>query len=318
MNLKPITLIACLILTLHSLAQPLIKQRDGREPFVDSLMRQMPLKAKVGQLLMIAADSEDNKAKTEKLIRTIDSCQVGGVCFFKGKQSAVLMLTNLISQRPNLPLFYAMDAEWGLGMRMDDGYFFPRALALGALDLRDTTLLYNMGINIAKQCIELGININFAPSLDINLNYLNPIINSRSFGEDKQRVAVLSSYYIKGLQSQGVMAVAKHFPGHGDTEQDSHLDLPLISHSRAFIDSVDAFPFKYNIQRGLWGVMAAHLAIPALSCDSVINEQLRPASLNECVISDYLIKDLQFKGLIFTDGLNMKGITKGYSSGTAA
>ncbi|MDR1006222.1 MAG: serine hydrolase [Bacteroidales bacterium] len=290
----------------------------SKEHFVNAQIKKMTLKEKVGQLIITACDSDTSKGNVQRALRQIDSCNVGGICFFGGTQNAVWQLQNVFSQRSKLPLFFAIDGEWGLGMRLRDGYFFPRALALGALDYKDTLLLYEMGKNIAKQCLSLGININFAPVLDINLNYLNPIINSRSFGEDKQRVAVLSSYYIKGLQSEGVMAVAKHFPGHGDTETDSHLDLPIVTHSRAFIDSVDVFPFKYNIKKGLGGIMVAHLAIPALSSETVSSDSILPSSLNGDVIKNYLVKSLKYEGLIFTDGLNMKGITKYYGSGQAA
>ncbi|MDR1847488.1 MAG: serine hydrolase [Bacteroidales bacterium] len=311
MNLRHIAIYSILVVFMLQSATAQGRFTAKEERFVDAKMEKMSIIEKVGQLIMASCDSEINKAKTEQVFRLIDSCKIGGVCFFKGSQSAVWNLRKAFSARSSLPLFYAIDGEWGLGMRLDDGYAFPRALALGALQPKDTLLVYNMGLNIGKQCKTLGISINFAPSLDINLNPLNPIINSRSFGEDYQRVAMLSSQYVQGLQAAGVMAVGKHFPGHGDTETDSHLDLPIIPHSRNFIDSIDAYPFIFNIKRGIQGIMVAHLSVPAL--DSV-----NPSSLSGKVVRDYLVKDLKYNGLIFTDGLNMKGITKHYGSGQAA
>ncbi|MDR1726259.1 MAG: serine hydrolase [Bacteroidales bacterium] len=318
MKCKIIFFLFLSIFSFSLISQNCIKERKGKAQFVSHLIQKMSLEEKIGQIIMVAADSETGKANINNVGKMIDSCKIGGVCFFKGTQTAVASLTKTFNTKSKIPLFFAIDAEWGTGMRLSDGYSFPRALALGALDFKDTLLLYEMGINIAQQLKNLGIQINFAPSLDINLNWQNPIINSRSFGENKEKVTILSHYYIKGMQSQGVMAVAKHFPGHGDTETDSHLDLPLITHSKSFIDSVDVFPFKYNISKGLWGIMVAHLSIPAFENVENDTTKILPTSLNSKIINDYLINDLKFKGLVFTDGLNMKGITKYYGSGEAA
>lgn len=289
-----------------------IKKRSGREHYVKTTMEQMSLEQMVGQLIMTASDATDNPAYIKKIIAEIDSNKVGGVCFFKGTSDNIPMLIDKYNSVCSIPLLTSIDGEWGLGMRCTDLKSFQRAMSLGALTEENYDLVYRMAKVIAGQCRRLGIHINFAPSVDINLNAANPVINTRSFGEDKHRVALLAEQYVRGLQDEGIMAVVKHFPGHGDTETDSHVSLPTINHTKAFIDSVDAYPFIYNMERGVWGAMVAHLNVPALNKDCKY-----PSSINPDIINGYLIEELDFKGLVFTDAMNMKGLTNDFKDGRA-
>jgi beta-glucosidase-like glycosyl hydrolase/CubicO group peptidase (beta-lactamase class C family) len=261
---------------------------------------------------MIGADTDLNKKYCEKILKDIDSNKVGGVCFFKGKSDNLPKLINKYNSVCKIPLLVSIDGEWSLSMRFTDLAPFPRAMAFGALDSSDYSLVYQQANIIGKQCNTLGIHINFAPAVDINLNPANPVINTRSFGQNKWRVSLLSEQYIKGLQDNNVMAVIKHFPGHGDTDLDSHLSLPTINHSKDFIDTVDLIPFKHNIEKGVWGAMIAHLNVPALN-----KKYTYPASINPDIIQRYLIDKLKFEGLIFTDAMNMKGLTNDYPDGRA-
>lgn len=299
------TLLICLFISFACFSQ-------NSEKEIEKLMSQMTLKEKVGQLIMIGADTDLNKKYCEKILKDIDSNKVGGVCFFKGKSDNLPKLINKYNSVCKIPLLVSIDAEWSLSMRLTDLAPFPRAMAFGALDSSDYSLVYQQANIIGKQCNTLGIHINFAPAVDINLNPANPVINTRSFGQNKWRVSLLSEQYIKGLQDNNVMAVIKHFPGHGDTDLDSHLSLPTINHSKDFIDTVDLIPFKYNIEKGVWGAMIAHLNVPALN-----KKHSYPASINPDIIQGYLIDKLKFEGLIFTDAMNMKGLTNDYPDGRA-
>ncbi|MCH3924325.1 MAG: serine hydrolase [Bacteroidales bacterium] len=311
---KTLITLFLLILSLGILADnPPIKKQKGRIKYVNSLMSKMTTKQMVGQMIMIASDSKTSDSNyVNSILKQIDSFQVGGVCFFKGTQKEMLTLNELYNNHSPIPLMISIDGEWGLNMRLTDAVSFPMQMTLGALPTNKYSLVYDMGKNIAKQCKEMGIDIDFAPDIDINLNPNNPVINMRSFGEDKYKVALLGNEYMQGLQDGGVMAVIKHFPGHGDTETDSHKATPTISHTKSFIDSVDSYPFKYNINKNAWGVLVGHLAVPSLSKDSSL-----PASINEDIINKYLIDSLNFKGLVFTDAMNMKGLTNVYGNGEA-
>lgn len=299
------TLLICLFISFACFSQ-------NSEKEIEKLMSQMTLKEKVGQLIMIGADTDLNKKYCEKILKDIDSNKVGGVCFFKGKSDNLPKLINKYNSVCKIPLLVSIDGEWSLSMRFTDLAPFPRAMAFGALDSSDYSLVYQQANIIGKQCNTLGIHINFAPAVDINLNPANPVINTRSFGQNKWKVSLLSEQYIKGLQDNNVMAVIKHFPGHGDTDLDSHLSLPTINHSKDFIDTVDLIPFKHNIEKGVWGAMIAHLNVPALN-----KKYTYPASINPDIIQRYLIDKLKFEGLIFTDAMNMKGLTNDYPDGRA-
>ena len=306
------TLLICIFISFSCFSQNINKESKTREKEIDKLLSKMTIKEMVGQLIMIGADTEVNKKYCEKILKDIDSNKVGGVCFFKGKSDNLPKLINKYNSVCKIPLLVSIDGEWSLSMRFTDLDPFPRAMALGALDSNDYNLVYKKADIIGRQCRTLGIHINFAPAIDINLNPANPVINTRSFGQNKWKVSLLSEQYIKGLQDNGVMAVIKHFPGHGDTDLDSHLSLPTISHSKDFIDTVDLIPFKYNIEKGVWGAMIAHLNVPALN-----KNYTYPASINPAIIQGYLVDELGFEGLIFTDAMNMKGLTNDYPDGRA-
>lgn len=297
-----ICLIASILFPFYTLAQ--------KDIYIDSLINSMSLEEKIGQLIIIASDSKTNTAYIDKISKSIDELNIGGICFFKGEAKTMIELNKTYSKIAQIPLLFSIDGEWGLGMRMTDGYSFPRQISIGATD--NDSLVYEMGKNIALQAKAMGIHINFAPCVDINQNPKNPVIGYRSFGEDKERVAKLAWAYAKGMQDNGVLGSLKHFPGHGDTEVDSHHDLPIINHSRAFIDSIDTYPFRYSINRGAKMVMIGHLNIPSL----IPNPRL-PSSLSKEVIDNYLRKELNFNGLVITDALNMSGVTKNYKNGEA-
>ena len=283
---------------------------NSSSPWVDSVLNELSLDEKIAQLMILAAYSNRGKAHEDSIIKLIDQYQIGGVIFFQGGPVRQARLTNTYQSHAKVPLWVAMDLEWGLGMRLDSTISFPYQMALGAVQEDD--LIYKMGAEIARQCKRLGIHVNFAPVADVNNNPNNPVINFRSFGEDKYDVAKKSIAYMKGLQDNGVLATAKHFPGHGDTETDSHYGLPVINHDRKRLDSLELYPFKELIKNGIGSIMTAHLSIPQL--DSTVN---LPSTLSKPIITGLLKNELQFKGIIFTDAMNMQGVTKYFSSGKA-
>ncbi|HSL86919.1 MAG TPA: glycoside hydrolase family 3 N-terminal domain-containing protein, partial [Bacteroidales bacterium] len=209
-----------------------------------------------------------------------------------------------------VPLLISMDAEWGLGMRLDNIEKFPFQMTLGAI--KDDSLIYKMGKGVADQCRRLGVHINLAPVADINNNALNPVINYRSFGENRENVTSKALMYVRGMQDNGVLATVKHFPGHGDTSVDSHYDLPVITHPASRLDSVEIFPFLNLINEGAGAVMTAHLSLPSLDPASSL-----PSTLSPVIINDLLKTRLGFKGLVVTDAMNMKGVTKYFGPGEA-
>ncbi|GAG77234.1 unnamed protein product, partial [marine sediment metagenome] len=231
--------------------------------------------------------------------------------FFQGSPQNQARLINQYQDLVDIPLLMAIDAEWGVGMRFKDQVIsFPRQLMLGAI--QDDNLLYEMGKEVAFQCKKIGIHVNFAPVADVNNNPDNPVINDRSFGEDMYNVAAKSFAYMKGMQDNGILACAKHFPGHGDTGVDSHFDLPVINHSLERLDSLELMPFKVLSEQGIASMMVAHLHTPAFD-----NRKNRPTTLSENVIKNVLRKQLNFNGLVFTDAMEMKGVLKHFPAGIA-
>ncbi|MCT4636452.1 MAG: serine hydrolase [Bacteroidales bacterium] len=285
-----------------------LKETPQSKRWVDSVFNQMSLDQKIGQLFMVAAYSNKDKAHSAFLSRLISKNHIGGLIFFKGDPIKQAEMTNKFQRISKLPLFIAIDGEWGLAMRLKNTPKYPRQLTLGAI--RDNRMIYRMGNDIADQCNRMGIHINFAPVVDINTNPDNPVINSRSFGENKYNVAFKGLSYALGLQDRGVIATAKHFPGHGDTNTDSHKTLPVISHNRSRLDSIELYPFKTLFNSGVEGVMVAHLNIPALD-----NTSKNASTLSKKVVTDLLQTELNFKGLIFTDALNMKGVSSYHKPG---
>lgn len=276
--------------------------------WADSVLKTMTLDEKIAQLLMVAAYSN----KDAKHVREIDSLvtkyKIGGLIFMQGGPVRQAELYNRYQQKSKIPLLISIDGEWGLAMRLDSVVKYPWQMTLGAI--QDNNLIYQMGVDIGKQCQRLGIQVNFAPVVDINVNPKNPIINARSFGENKNLVADKGVAYMKGMQSVNVLANAKHFPGHGDTDTDSHKALPIINHTKERIDSIELFPFKSLIAEGLASMMVAHLFIPAYDSSA-----LTATTLSKSVVTHLLKDSLKFDGLVFTDALNMKGVSSFHSPG---
>ncbi len=271
----------------------------------------MSMDEMIGQLFMIRGHSDLGDDHVKEVKRQIKEYKVGGICFFQGTPEKQAKLTNEYQKLSDIPLMIGMDAEWGLGMRMKkETISFPKNLTLGAI--KHTDNIFNMGKEMGRQLKRLGVHINFAPVVDVNNNAANPVIHNRSFGEDIFNVTSKSYAIMLGMQDEGVLACAKHFPGHGDTNLDSHLDLPVIEHSRQRIDSLELMPFKALSQLGIQSVMTAHLHVP-----SIDDEKNRPTSLSKKAIRDILIDELKFEGLIFTDALEMKGVSKHFASGQA-
>jgi beta-N-acetylhexosaminidase len=269
--------------------------------WVDSVYSSLNTEERIAQLIMIRSFSNMEQRYTDSISGVLKKYNVGGVIFFRGTPASQAIMTNQYQQVAKTPLLIAIDAEWGLGMRLDSAISYPRQLALGAIE--NDMLIYEMGLEVGRQLLRIGVHMNFAPVVDVNNNAMNPVINSRSFGENSLFVASKSLAYMKGMQDMGIISVAKHFPGHGDTDKDSHYTLPLISKSMQEIDSVHLFPFRYLIQNGLMGVMTAHLAVPAID-----DHPKAISSLSSLAINSLLKQDLGFEGLVITDGLEMKAI----------
>lgn len=250
----------------------------------------------------------DHVVQVTELIRNYN---VGALCFFQGGPVRQANLTNYYQSIAKTPLMVTIDAEWGLGMRLDSVTKYPYQLTLGALT--DPSLIYEMGKAVGEQCKRIGVHVNYAPVVDINNNPDNPVIGYRSFGEDKNKVTQFGLAYMKGMQDVGIFACAKHFPGHGDVAVDSHLDLPVINKSREQLDSVELKPFKALINAGVSSVMIAHLYIPAI--DTTAN---LATSLSKKNVTNLLRVDLGYNGLTFTDALEMKGVAKYWPGGEAA
>jgi beta-glucosidase-like glycosyl hydrolase/CubicO group peptidase (beta-lactamase class C family) len=275
------------------------------QQWVDSVMNSLTLRERIAQLFMVAAYSNRDQKHTDEIAQLIREEKIGGLCFFQGGPIRQANLTNRYQKLSKVPLLISMDAEWGLGMRLDSTVAFPRQMSLGAVD--DSRLVYLMGADIAQQLRRLGVHINFAPVVDVNNNARNPVINTRAFGEDRESVTQKGIAYMLGLQDNGILACAKHFPGHGDTDSDSHYELPKLNHSLQRLDSIELYPFRKLIESGVSGVMVAHLEIPSLEPKSKV-----ASSISSNVVSELLIKRLGFSGLIYTDALNMKGVSELY------
>ena len=276
--------------------------------WVDSVYDRLNEEERIGQLFMVAAYSGGPNINVQKIEGLIRAHQIGGLIFMQGGAERQANLTNRYQQMAQVPLLLSMDAEWGLGMRLDSIINYPKQMMLGAAD--DTVLAYSLGMAVAYQCKRLGVHINFAPVVDVNNNPANPVINARSFGEDKRRVTRLGIAYMKGMQDYGVMACAKHFPGHGDVSVDSHVDLPVINKSKAALDSLELYPFREMIRAGVQSMMIAHLAVPALETEAHV-----PTTLSKNTVTGLLKEEMGFNGLIFTDALDMKGVAKYFEPG---
>ena len=284
-------------------AQPL-KAADSvvQMRWVDNVYQDMSLEERIGQLFMVIGTSKGTKDEVERITGFIEEYHIGGVIFSVGGPVRQAQLTNQYQEKSKWPLLIGMDAEWGLAMRLDSTFAFPWNTTLGAI--QDTLLIEKIGRRIGEQCKRLGVHINFTPVLDINTNPDNPIIGRRSFGEQPENVAQKGRAIIRGLSQAGILGTGKHFPGHGDTSDDSHKVLPVIAHDRSRLDSVELMPYRSVIKQGIPGVMVAHLDVPALETQS-----LKPSSLSARVIRNLLRNQMDFEGLVLTDALNMNGVS---------
>ena len=298
-----------IVLFFSSKAQ--VKKYDIFHPsgWVDSAMASMSPEEKIGQLFMVAAFTAPDKNNiTKMLIPLIQKYHIGGVIFFKGGPGKEVMATNELQEKSKIPLLVGIDAEWGLSMRLDSTLNYGYQMSIAAAN--DDSLVYKLGKEMAYECKRIGAQINFAPVIDINNNPLNPVIHMRSFGENKEMVTRKGLMYMRGMQDDHILAVAKHFPGHGNVDVDSHLDLPVLNQSKASMDTLELYPFKKLFKEGVGGVMTAHLHIPAYDSSLHIGASLSP------IVSTGLLRwTLNFKGIAFSDALNMGGVSKYYSPG---
>jgi len=276
---------------------------DAQKKWVDSIYDGMSVEERIGQLFMVDVFSRDPKEKTDKILQLVKKHHIGGIIFSKGGPIRQAKLNNKLQQASKTPLLIGMDAEWGLAMRLDSTYAFPWNMTLGAI--QDNKIVERVGEQIGKHCKRLGVHINFGPVVDINVNPANPIIGNRSFGEDKVNVTQKALAFTKGMQGQGVLGSAKHFPGHGDTDKDSHKTLPTLDFTRKRLDSIELYPYKQIIDNDIASVMVAHLNVPEL-----VPEAGYPTSISQNVVTTLLKDTLGFKGLVFTDALNMKGASE--------
>ncbi len=283
---------------------------DLHSYWVNKKLHRLSRRKRIAQIFMVAAYSNQTKQFSDSVARIIKRFQPGGIIFFQGGPYRQALLENQYQHFLKVPAFIAQDAEWGLAMRLDSTQIFPYQMTLGAID--SPIYLRKMGVALGNQLKSEGVQINFAPVIDINNNIHNTVINFRSFGENKNEVSEKGIAYMLGLQDAGILATGKHFPGHGDTEVDSHKDLPVLPFSKVRLDSLELFPFKKVISKGIGAIMVAHMNIPSL--DTIAH---LPSSLSLEVIQKLLINTLGFKGLVFTDAMNMKGVLKYFPAGNA-
>ncbi len=296
---------------LHINAQPVPPFYEGTKQtkWVDSVYNSLNLDEKIGQLFMpyiSSAITEENKAHILHLIKDL---HIGNFFFLKGHPSNEHYLNTFIQMNSEVPSITAIDAEWGLAMRLDSTPKFPWNMTLGAI--KQDSIVYEIGKEIGKDCKDIGFSMNFSPVLDINTNPDNPIIGNRSFGEDKKNVTRKGAMMMKALQDRKILTTAKHFPGHGDTSQDSHKTLPSVNFSYDRIWNVELYPYRKLIPKGLTGIMVAHLKVPALDYLDL------PTTLSYQVVTKLLKNKMEYNGLIITDAMNMKGVANFAESGTA-
>ncbi|MEK7224995.1 MAG: glycoside hydrolase family 3 N-terminal domain-containing protein, partial [Bacteroidota bacterium] len=307
--MKKILCISAVVLSLTASAQ--YKSNLKKQEWVDSVFNSLSDNDKIAQLMVVRAHSNLGTDHVAKGTEEIRKYNVGALCFFQGGPIRQANLTNYYQSIAKTPLMVTIDGEWGLGMRLDSVTKFPYQLTLGAMD--DQNLVYRMGLAVGEQCKRIGVHVNYAPVVDINNNPNNPVIGYRSFGEDREKVSAFGVAYMKGMQDAGIMACAKHFPGHGDVDVDSHYDLPVINKDMAALDSMELVPFKTVFDAGIGSVMIAHLYIPAI--DNTAN---KATSISKNNVTDLLRNSLHYNGLTFTDALEMKGVAKYFPGGTIA
>ncbi|KQC01537.1 glycoside hydrolase family 3 protein [Pedobacter sp. Hv1] len=291
--------------------QPSYTDLLKQEPkWVDSVFKKLSKKQKIAQMFFVAAYTNKSKAFTDSIAKVIKKEKVGGLVFFQGGPGRQAALTNQYQKKARVPLLIASDGEWGLGMRLDSTISYPYQMALGAVQNKE--LIYKMGLEVAKDYKRIGMHMNLAPDVDVNNNAKNPVINYRSFGENKYNVAQKGAAYLKGMQDGGLLVSIKHFPGHGDTDVDSHYDLPQLKFTKERLDSLEMYPFKELIKQGAAGVMIAHMNIPSL--DATPN---MPSTLSKPIVTGILKDEIGFKGIIISDAMGMKGVVKYFKDGEA-
>lgn len=308
-----IGVVCCLIQTLWAQRQPAMYSKADQQKmnhWVDSVYNRLSPTERVGQLFMVIANPKSDARNLQLVNRYVNELKIGGVLFHKGSPQEQALVTNKMQDASRVPLLVSLDGEWGLSMRLSNTTRFPKNMMLGAI--QNDSLIYAYGQEVARQCRELGIHINFAPDIDVNSNPENPVIGLRAFGEDPKLVTRKGLAYARGMEDAGVMSVAKHFPGHGDTSEDSHVTLPVVNKSISSIENIDLYPFRRYIDEGFGGVMTGHLVVPALE-----KSRTRPTSLSKAIVTDLLQNKMGFEGLCFTDALAMKGASAGKTENQA-
>jgi beta-N-acetylhexosaminidase len=282
--------------------QPYFLMNDSK--WADSVLKTLTLEQKIAQFFMVAAWSSDKKENSKEINQWIEEYGIGGLIFFQGTTHKQKELTKQYQSKSKIPLLIGMDAEWGPAMRLSNVERYPYQLTLGATNNEE--IVRDAGYWMGRECLDLGVHINFAPVVDVNVNHRNPVISFRSFGENPRDVARLAVAFTEGMENAGVMACVKHFPGHGDTDKDSHEELPVVNHTIKQFQAVDFLPFEHTIRGGVSSVMVAHLNVPALDSSGT------PSSLSSAVIQNWLQDSLGFTGLVISDALNMKGVANQY------
>lgn len=296
-------LLLCCISLLSSGAQTVPNlyravDQEKMNHWVDSVFDAMSYDERIGQLFMVIANPKSDNRNMQRLMRYVNDIKIGGILFHKGDPVTQAEVTNRLQKASRIPMLVSLDGEWGLSMRLSGTTRFPKNMMLGAIE--DNALIEEYGKEVGRQCRN-GNSYKFRSDMDVNSNVDNPVIGLRSFGENPEAVAEKGIAYARGLESTGILSVSKHFPGHGDTSEDSHETLPVVRHNRARLDSVELLPFKRYIYDGFGGIMTGHLYVPAL------DKSHKPASFSKAVVTDLLQKELGFQGLCFTDALAMKG-----------
>ena len=297
-NFNPLLLTLIFLSSLTALAQQ--SREEARAQWVDSTYQSLTNVQKIGQLFVVMIQSKAPEKELKEFEEELKRHQPGGVIFSLGTPYKQAQLTNHYQSLSKVPLMISMDAEWGVAMRLDSVPQYPWNMTLGAI--QDLSLLKTIGSHMGMQAKRLGVHMNFAPVADVNINPNNPIIGNRSFGSDVRKVSARALALSQGMNEAGIFTCAKHFPGHGDTSVDSHKALPVLPFTRERLDSIELYPYKTPLLQGVQGIMVAHLDVPVLTGKPGL-----PVSLSHKVTTDLLQNELKFKGLVFTDALNMKG-----------
>jgi len=276
--------------------------------YADSLYAKLSMDERIGQLYIVALYTNKDQNHISGVRKLVEQERIGGIILMQDDAEQEIVLVNEFQKKSRVPMLFGMDAEWGLYQRIKTAHKFPWAMTLGAI--QDNNLVYEMASKIAEDAKKMGIYWNFAPVVDVNTNPKNPIIGNRSFGSDVQNVIAKALVYAQGLQDNGVLAAIKHFPGHGDTDVDSHLDLPVVKHSLERLNKIELAPFKALMDKKIGGAMIAHLYVPQLEKGKNI-----PASISYDIVTNLLKNKFRYEGLVITDALNMNAVAKKYPAG---